>query len=55
MTFTGNQGLRIHEPLIFEVGRTDTTGVDVEEPAAFEPRLGGHARGGAKRPSTCRG
>ena len=40
MTFTGNQGLRIAEPLIFEVGRTDTTGVDFEEPEAFEPRLG---------------
>ena len=44
MTFTGNQGLRIQEPLIFEVGRTDTTGVDIEEPAAFESRLGGLER-----------
>ncbi len=44
MTFTGNQGLRIQEPLIFEVGRNDTTGVDLEEPAAFASRLGGLAR-----------
>jgi glycine dehydrogenase subunit 2 len=39
-TFTGNRGLQIEEPLIFEVGRTDTTGVDLEEPADFAPRLG---------------
>jgi glycine dehydrogenase subunit 2 len=43
-TFTGNRGLRIEEPLLFEVGRLDATGVDVEEPEAFSPRLGAHAR-----------
>ncbi|MBJ3778846.1 aminomethyl-transferring glycine dehydrogenase subunit GcvPB [Acuticoccus mangrovi] len=43
-TFTGNKALEIHEPLIFETGHVATTGVDVEEPAAFESRLGGHAR-----------
>jgi len=31
-TFTGNRGLRIEEALIFETGRTDVTGVDLEEP-----------------------
>jgi len=44
MTFTGNEALAIHEPLIFEVGHTQITGVDVEEPAPFASRLGGHAR-----------
>jgi glycine dehydrogenase subunit 2 len=39
-TFSGNRGLGIEEGLIFEIGRTDTTGVDLEEPAKFRPRLG---------------
>jgi glycine dehydrogenase subunit 2 len=39
-TFSGNRGLAIEEPLIFEVGRTDTTGVDLPEPAKFASRLG---------------
>jgi glycine dehydrogenase subunit 2 len=39
-TFSGNRGLAIEEALIFEVGRTDTTGVDLAEPAKFAPRLG---------------
>jgi glycine dehydrogenase subunit 2 len=43
MTFTGNNALRIHEPLIFEVGRNDTTGVDVED-APAPARLGKHGR-----------
>jgi glycine dehydrogenase subunit 2 len=43
-TFTGNRGLAVEEPLIFEVGRTDTTGVDLEEPAQVAARLGGLAR-----------
>ena len=34
-TFTGNRGLAIEEALIFEIGRTDTTGVDLAEPAKF--------------------
>ncbi len=41
---TGNRGLAIEEALLFEVGRLDVTGVDVEEPAPFTPRLGTHAR-----------
>ncbi len=39
-TFSGNRGLAIEEALIFEIGRTDTSGVDLEEPAKFAPRLG---------------
>jgi glycine dehydrogenase subunit 2 len=39
-TFSGNRGLAIEEPLIFEVGRTDTTGVDLPEPGKFAARLG---------------
>src|SRR5947209_8622331 len=39
-TFTGNRALRIEEALIFEIGRREVTGVDLDEPAAFTPRLG---------------
>ncbi|MBX2805832.1 MAG: aminomethyl-transferring glycine dehydrogenase subunit GcvPB [Hyphomicrobiales bacterium] len=40
VTATGNRGLQIEEPLLFEIGSTNFTGVDVEEPEAFESRLG---------------
>jgi glycine dehydrogenase subunit 2 len=43
-TFTGNRALRIEEALIFEIGRLDVTGVDLDEPEAFTPRLGGLER-----------
>ncbi|MFD2251128.1 glycine dehydrogenase subunit 2 [Pseudochelatococcus lubricantis] len=43
-TFTGNRALAQEEALIFEIGRVGTTGVDIEEPTAFAPRLGGLAR-----------
>jgi glycine dehydrogenase subunit 2 len=43
-TFTGNRALRIEEALIFEIGRPEVTGVDLDEPAAFKPRLGGLER-----------
>jgi glycine dehydrogenase subunit 2 len=43
-TFTGNRALDQEEPLLFEIGRRDATGVDVEEPPAVETRLGGLAR-----------
>ncbi|MBX9589439.1 MAG: aminomethyl-transferring glycine dehydrogenase subunit GcvPB [Hyphomonadaceae bacterium] len=43
-TFSGNRGLAVEEPLIFEIGRTDTTGVDLPEPAKFAARLGKLAR-----------
>lgn len=44
LTYTGNKGLAIEEPLLFEVGRLDVTGVDFDDVGAFEPRLGGLAR-----------
>ncbi|HLJ70506.1 MAG TPA: aminomethyl-transferring glycine dehydrogenase subunit GcvPB [Roseiarcus sp.] len=43
-TFTGNRGLDMEEALIFETGRLDATGVDIDEPAPFASRLGGHER-----------
>ncbi|MGA2044524.1 MAG: aminomethyl-transferring glycine dehydrogenase subunit GcvPB [Roseiarcus sp.] len=45
-TFTGNRGLDMEEALIFETGRLDATGVDIDEPAPFAARLGAHAREG---------
>ena len=39
-TFTGNRGLDQEEPLLFEIGRKDVTGVDIDEPAPFASRLG---------------
>ena len=43
-TFSGNRGLDIEEPLIFEIGSTERTGVDIPEPTAVQPRLGGLER-----------
>lgn len=43
-TFTGNKALAQIEPLLFEIGRNDVTGVDLDEPADFKPRLGGLER-----------
>jgi glycine dehydrogenase subunit 2 len=43
-TFTGNRGLQIEEPLIFEIGREDVTGVDLPEPPEAPSHLGAHAR-----------
>ncbi len=43
-TFTGNRALQIEEPLIFEIGSTETCGVDFEEPQETETRLGGCER-----------
>ncbi|MFL5324987.1 MAG: aminomethyl-transferring glycine dehydrogenase subunit GcvPB [Microvirga sp.] len=45
-TFTGNRALQQEEPLIFEIGRTDATGVDLDEPESFAPRLGNLERTG---------
>jgi glycine dehydrogenase subunit 2 len=39
-TFTSNRGLVLEEALIFEIGRPEVTGVDFDEPAPFEHRLG---------------
>ena len=43
-TFTGSRALQIEEPLLFEIGRHDVTGVDFDEPERFVPRLGRHMR-----------
>jgi glycine dehydrogenase subunit 2 len=43
-TFTGNRALRIEEALIFEIGRPEVTGVDLDAPEDFTPRLGGLER-----------
>ena len=43
-TFTGNRGLQLEEALIFEIGRPDVSGVDLDEPDAFTSRLGALAR-----------
>jgi len=43
-TFTGNQGLAMEEPLLFEIGRADVTGVDLDAPEKVENRLGGLER-----------
>ena len=45
VTSTGNRGLMLEEPLLFEIGRADVTGVDLPEVDASAPtRLGGLAR-----------
>ena len=43
-TFTGNRALMIEEPLLFEIGRTDATGVDVDDAGDVPSRLGGQER-----------
>jgi glycine dehydrogenase subunit 2 len=43
-TFTGNRGLAIEEPLLFEIGRTEITGIDVDMPETKADRLGRHRR-----------
>ena len=43
-TLTGNRGLQMEEPLIFEQGHEGRSGVDLPEPAAVADRLGGMAR-----------
>jgi len=45
-TFTGNRALDQTEPLLFEVGRLETTGVDYEAPKKGQSTSG---RIGAKR------
>ena len=43
-TFTGNRALMLEQPLIFEIGSVDTTGVDLAEPPVVQGRLGGLER-----------
>jgi len=46
-TFSGNRGLQIEEPLIFEQGEAGRSGVDLPQPPKIKDRLGGLGR---KRP-----
>jgi glycine dehydrogenase subunit 2 len=43
-THTGNRALQIEEPLIFEIGDFEGTGVDFATPEGIMPRLGDHVR-----------
>ncbi|WP_137390057.1 aminomethyl-transferring glycine dehydrogenase subunit GcvPB [Rhodoligotrophos defluvii] len=43
-TFTGNRGLEINEPLLFEIGGPEKCGVDIDLPDQPLNRLGGLAR-----------
>ncbi len=43
-TFTGNRALMLEEALIFEIGNTHTTGVDLEAAPSVQSRLGGMDR-----------
>jgi glycine dehydrogenase subunit 2 len=45
-TVSGNKGLEIEEPLLFEQGDPALSGVDLEAPPAFESRLGDVGRKG---------
>jgi len=39
-TFTGNRALMLEEPLIFEIGSTETTGVDFDSVVIGRPQIG---------------
>lgn len=43
-SFSGHKGLRLAEPLIYEIGDQHTTGVDIESAGDFTPALGGLER-----------
>ncbi len=46
-TVTGNRALMLEEPLLFEIGHADETGVDLPEPQGGANRLGGFERSAA--------
>lgn len=46
-TFTGNRALDQEEPPLFEIGRLDASGVDVDDAPAVATRLGGLERKGS--------
>ena len=46
-TFTGNRALQVEEPLIFETGRLDVTGVDIDPAPKVASRLGAFERKGS--------
>jgi glycine dehydrogenase subunit 2 len=43
-THTGNRGLMLEEPLIFEIGDSETTGVDLAQPVTATSKLGALVR-----------
>ncbi|MBL4788274.1 MAG: aminomethyl-transferring glycine dehydrogenase subunit GcvPB [Kordiimonadaceae bacterium] len=43
-SYSGHRGLRLAEPLVFELGNTETTGVDLPELGGFEASIGGLER-----------
>lgn len=43
-TYSGNRALQIEEPILFDIGDTQTTGVDMREPLGVKSRLGGLER-----------
>ena len=43
-TYTGNKALMLEEPLLFEIGATDRTGVDLPAPPKVKSRLAGLER-----------
>ncbi|MCL6739959.1 aminomethyl-transferring glycine dehydrogenase subunit GcvPB [Sphingomonas sp. RB56-2] len=49
-TVTGNRALMLEEPLLFEIGRRDQTGIDLEPAKAVATRLGGLERNGVDLP-----
>ena len=54
-TVTGNRALMLEEPLLFEIGQLDETGVDLPEPRSDAPnRLGGFDRTDARNSSGSR-
>ena len=48
-TATGNRGLMLEEPLIFEIGDTRTTGVDIPDPILPGTGRGGGGAGDSRR------
>jgi len=49
-TVTGNRALMLEEPLLFEIGKRDQTGIDFEPAKAGTSRLGGLERNGLDLP-----
>ena len=44
VTFSGNKALQIEEPVLFDLGDTQTTGVDFADVMPFKNRLNGMER-----------
>ena len=49
-TVTGNRALMLEQPLLFEIGKRDQTGVDLKAATAGTSRLGGLTRNGVDLP-----